>query len=57
MGVPKVRWYGKEGLFRVVVLDLMGPSLSDLFYSVGKQFSLKTALMLAEQMVCNVMFF
>ena len=57
MGVPKVRWYGKEGLFRVVVLDLMGPSLSDLFYSVGKQFSLKTTLMLAEQMVCNVMFF
>lgn len=29
----------------------MGPSLSDLFYSVGKQFSLKTTLMLAEQMV------
>jgi len=56
MGVPRVRWYGKEGLFRVVVLDLMGPSLSDLFYSVGKQFSLKTTLMLAEQMINRLEF-
>jgi serine/threonine protein kinase len=56
IGVPRVRWYGKEGLFRVVVLDLMGPSLSDLFYSVGKQFSLKTTLMLAEQMVSTSLY-
>jgi serine/threonine protein kinase len=56
IGVPRVRWYGKEGLFRVVVLDLMGPSLSDLFYSVGKQFSLKTTLMLAEQMINRLEF-
>lgn len=50
-GVPRVRWYGREGLYRVAVLDLMGPSLSDLFYTCQKHFSLKTVLMLADQMV------
>jgi serine/threonine protein kinase len=52
-GVPRVRWYGREGLYRVAVFDLMGPSLSDLFYNCQKHFSLKTVLMLADQMVTS----
>lgn len=48
---PSCRWFGKEDNLELAVFDLMGPSLSDLFYSCGKQFSLKTVLMLADQMI------
>ena len=50
-GIPNVRWFGTEGEYNVLVMDLLGPSLEDLFNFCSRKLSLKTVLMLADQMV------
>ena len=52
-GIPNVRWFGVEGDYNVLVIDLLGPSLEDLFNFCSRKFSLKTVLMLADQMVSH----
>lgn len=53
-GIPGVKWFGSEGDYNVLVIDLLGPSLEDLFNYCGKRFSLKTVLMLADQMIARL---
>jgi casein kinase I family protein HRR25 len=50
-GIPSVRWFGVEASHNCMVMDLLGPSLEDLFTYCGRKFSLKTVLLLADQMV------
>ncbi|CAK9201888.1 unnamed protein product [Sphagnum troendelagicum] len=53
-GVPNIRWFGVEGDYNVLVIDLLGPSLEDLFNFCSRKFTLKTVLMLADQLINRV---
>lgn len=55
-GIPNVRWFGVEGEYNVLVMDLLGPSLEDLFNFCSRKLSLKSVLMLADQMINRVEF-
>jgi len=50
-GVCKVHYYGTHHNFNVMVLDLLGPSLEELFTKCGRRFTLKTTLKLADQLL------
>lgn len=50
-GIPQVYHFGQEGLHNVLVIDLLGPNLEDLFDMCDRKFSVKTVAMAAKQMV------
>ncbi|XP_012572150.1 casein kinase 1-like protein 3 [Cicer arietinum] len=53
-GIPSTKWSGIDAEDNVLVLDLLGPSLEDLFVYCGRKFSLKTVLLLADQMITRI---
>lgn len=55
-GIPQVRWFGKTENRNALVIDLLGKSLEDLLQMFKRHLSLKTVLMLADQMLCSLEF-
>ena len=51
---PACRWFGLEGDYNVMVLDLLGPSLEDCFNYCKRRFTVKTVLLLADQMLARL---
>ncbi|KAF6039881.1 CSNK1A1 [Bugula neritina] len=47
-------WYGQEKDYNCLVMDLLGPSLEDLFNFCSRRFTMKTVLMLADQMIGRI---
>lgn len=57
VGIPSIYWYGSQGNYNILVIELLGSSLEDHFNSCNRLFTLKTALMLVDQMLSRIEFF
>jgi len=54
IGIPKIKWSGEEGDYNCLVMDLLGPSLENLLEFCQRRFSLKTTLLLADQIISRI---
>eukprot|EP00730_Choanoeca_flexa_P002327 TRINITY_DN11008_c0_g1_i5.p1 TRINITY_DN11008_c0_g1~~TRINITY_DN11008_c0_g1_i5.p1 ORF type:complete len:338 (+),score=55.22 TRINITY_DN11008_c0_g1_i5:242-1255(+) len=54
IGIPKIRYFGQQDDYYVLVMELLGASLEDCFNYCSRRFSTKTVLMLAEQMLTRL---
>jgi hypothetical protein len=54
VGIPNLYWFGVECNFNIMAMELLGPSLEDQFNHCGRKFTLKTILILAQQMVIPI---
>ena len=54
IGIPCAHWFGTEAGFDALVIERLGANLNDLFVQCHFQFSLKTGLLLASQLVSDI---
>jgi casein kinase 1/casein kinase 1 epsilon len=52
--IPNIWYCGTEGEHNIMVMDLLGPSLEDLFNVCNRKLSLKSVLMAGEQMLSRI---
>ena len=53
VGIPNIHWCGSQGNYNIMVIDLLGPSLEDLFNYCKRKFTVKTSVMIGDQIVSN----
>jgi casein kinase I homolog HRR25 len=51
IGIPQIYWFGQHKQRNCLVMDQLGCSLEELFRKCGRRFSIKTTLMLADQLI------
>eukprot|EP01062_Namystynia_karyoxenos_P062500 TRINITY_DN55392_c0_g1_i1.p1 TRINITY_DN55392_c0_g1~~TRINITY_DN55392_c0_g1_i1.p1 ORF type:complete len:532 (+),score=99.52 TRINITY_DN55392_c0_g1_i1:190-1785(+) len=56
VGIPRLYWYGEEGDFNVMVVQMLGPSLEDIFQFCGKRLSPAAVACLGYQMMSRIEF-
>lgn len=53
-GVPNIKWWGEYQNHYVLVMDLLGPSLLELYERCRRSFTIQTTAMLAIQMIDRI---
>ena len=56
IGIPNLYWSGSQGNFNIMIIDLLGKSLEDCFNYCSRNFSLKTVILIIQQMINRVEF-
>ena len=54
IGFPQFHYYTSTQEFNLMVMELLGPSIEDMYNLCNKRFTLKTVLMLADQMLTRL---
>ena len=54
IGIPQIHWFGQHKQRNCLVMDQLGCSLEELFRKCGRKFTLKTTLMLADQLIQRI---
>lgn len=55
-GIPKLYWTGIQDDYNVMVTEMLGPNLENLFDLCGRKFSLKTVLMLGTELIKRIQY-
>ncbi|KAG2094191.1 casein kinase I isoform delta, partial [Suillus discolor] len=55
VGIPRTLWFGRESAYHVLVLELLGPSLHQLFLANNRRFSLLNVVNLGDQLVSRLL--
>ncbi len=50
-GFPTLYWFGREGDYNIMAMELLGPSLEALFKKCDRHFSTATVISIALQLV------
>ncbi|KAG1812255.1 casein kinase I isoform delta [Suillus subaureus] len=51
IGIPHTLWFGRESVYHALVLELLGPSLHQLFLANGRKFSLLHVMNIGDQLL------
>ena len=54
IGIPNIYWCGTQGVYNILIIECLGQSLEALFNYCGHKFTLKTSVMVIEQMLSRI---
>lgn len=54
VGFPQMLFYGESPTMNILVMQLLGSTLEDVFNYCNKKFSLKTIIMIFDQLISRI---
>lgn len=55
-GIPKIYWSGEQDDYNILIIEMLGPNLENLLTITGHQFTLKTVLIIAQEIIKKIQY-